>query len=344
MANVQEPKEGLLYKNQTMEFSLGVVWKDGTRDYFPFEFGWSPCGSDVTPTPTPVVTATPPPAPEGKCVSLSGWLDKDGIVHLKLIGYPRAGAENVGQVFRFLGNGREPAETWLDLPSTSGYNQITPSNRELLFIDIPPSFPAIYQGKIDGNGTDCQVTIEKTVGTTTTPTTTVTPTATTTATTPTTVNTLALPNTGGLKSGDRETSIGWISIPSIGVGAEVVEGKAENGAMVAPQNGKQVATLNGMYAGHYDTDGLVPAALYDLQKVQPGKKVVVFDGHIYKMYKVTKVTRYFVKNAPLEEIWSIGPDQIKLISCLGKWTATDGFDERLVVTAELIETYSGFTE
>lgn len=140
-----------------------------------------------------------------------------------------------------------------------------------------------------------------------------------------------------------------LMIEAIDVKAKVeVVGKDKQGRMDIPKKTEQVGwyqygaeanqTGNVILAGHLDdTDG--PAVFYDLAKMKQGQKIELKSktGQTIS-YVVTNVTSYPVEKAPVGSIFGATvAKRLTLISCIGTFTKSKGYDERLVVTADQIE-------
>lgn len=137
-----------------------------------------------------------------------------------------------------------------------------------------------------------------------------------------------------------------LRIPTIDVDTKVeVVGKDTKGRMDVPKQTDQVGwyqygakanqTGNVILAGHLDdTDG--PAVFYDLAKVKQGQRIEVSSKTGEKVsYVVTNVKSYPVDQAPVGSIFGATLAQrLTLITCVGTFTQSKGYDERLVVTAE----------
>lgn len=137
-----------------------------------------------------------------------------------------------------------------------------------------------------------------------------------------------------------------LRIPTIDVDTKVeVVGKDTKGRMDVPKQTDQVGwyqygakanqTGNVILAGHLDdTDG--PAVFYDLAKVKQGQRIEVSSKMGEKVsYVVTNVKSYPVDQAPVGSIFGATLAQrLTLITCIGTFTQSKGYDERLVVTAE----------
>ncbi|RJO96808.1 class F sortase [Exiguobacterium sp. RIT452] len=137
-----------------------------------------------------------------------------------------------------------------------------------------------------------------------------------------------------------------LRIPTIDVDTKVeVVGKDTKGRMDVPKQTDQVGwyqygakanqTGNVILAGHLDdTDG--PAVFYDLAKVKQGQRIEVISKTGEKVsYVVTNVKSYPVDQAPVGSIFGATLAQrLTLITCIGTFTQSKGYDERLVVTAE----------
>lgn len=137
-----------------------------------------------------------------------------------------------------------------------------------------------------------------------------------------------------------------LRIPTIDVDTKVeVVGKDTKGRMDVPKQTDQVGwyqygakanqTGNVILAGHLDdTDG--PAVFYDLAKVKQGQRIEVSSKTGEKVsYVVTNVKSYPVDQAPVGSIFGATLAQrLTLITCIGTFTQSKGYDERLVVTAE----------
>lgn len=137
-----------------------------------------------------------------------------------------------------------------------------------------------------------------------------------------------------------------LRIPAIDVDTKVeVVGKDTKGRMDVPKQTDQVGwyqygaeanqTGNVILAGHLDdTDG--PAVFYDLAKVKQGQRIEVSSKTGEKVsYVVTNVKSYPVNQAPVGSIFGATLAQrLTLITCIGTFTQSKGYDERLVVTAE----------
>ncbi|WP_235195191.1 class F sortase [Exiguobacterium oxidotolerans] len=140
-----------------------------------------------------------------------------------------------------------------------------------------------------------------------------------------------------------------LSIDAIDVKAKSeIVGKDKQGRMDVPKKTEQVAwyrygaeanqTGNVILAGHLDdTDG--PAVFYDLAKMKPGQKIELQSKTGQTLsYVVTNVTSYPVDEAPVGSIFGATvAKRLTLISCIGTFTKSKGYDERLVVTADQIE-------
>ncbi len=137
-----------------------------------------------------------------------------------------------------------------------------------------------------------------------------------------------------------------LRIPTIDVDTKVeVVGKDTKGRMDVPKQTDQVGwyqygakanqTGNVILAGHLDDeDG--PAVFYDLAKVKQGQRIEVSSKTGEKVsYVVTNVKSYPVDQAPVGSIFGATLAQrLTLITCVGTFTQSKGYDERLVVTAE----------
>jgi LPXTG-site transpeptidase (sortase) family protein len=137
-----------------------------------------------------------------------------------------------------------------------------------------------------------------------------------------------------------------LKIPAIDVNAKIeVVGKDDKGRMDVPKQTDQVGwyqygakanqTGNVILAGHLDdTDG--PAVFYDLAKVKRGQRIEVSSKTGEQVsYVVTNVKFYPVDQAPVGSIFGATLAQrLTLITCVGTFTQSKGYDQRLVVTAE----------
>ncbi|WP_426354532.1 class F sortase [Exiguobacterium sp. R-39] len=137
-----------------------------------------------------------------------------------------------------------------------------------------------------------------------------------------------------------------LKIPAIDVNAKIeVVGKDDKGRMDVPKQTDQVGwyqygakanqTGNVILAGHLDdTDG--PAVFYDLAKVKRGQRIEVSSKTGEQVsYVVTNVMPYPVDQAPVGSIFGATLAQrLTLITCVGTFTQSKGYDQRLVVTAE----------
>ncbi|MGE6555462.1 class F sortase [Exiguobacterium artemiae] len=137
-----------------------------------------------------------------------------------------------------------------------------------------------------------------------------------------------------------------LKIPTIDVDAKVeVVGRDDKGRMDVPKQTNQVGwyqygakanqTGNVILAGHLDdTNG--PAVFYDLAKVKRGQRIEVNSKTGEQVsYVVTNVMSYPVDQAPVGSIFGATLAQrLTLITCVGTFTQSKGYDQRLVVTAE----------
>ena len=137
-----------------------------------------------------------------------------------------------------------------------------------------------------------------------------------------------------------------LKIPAIDVNAKIeVVGKDAKGRMDVPKQTDQVGwyrygakanqTGNVILAGHLDdTNG--PAVFYDLAKVKRGQRIEVSSKTGEQVsYVVTNVKSYPVDQAPVGLIFGATLAQrLTLITCVGTFTQSKGYDQRLVVTAE----------
>lgn len=137
-----------------------------------------------------------------------------------------------------------------------------------------------------------------------------------------------------------------LKIPAIDVNAKIeVVGKDDKGRMDVPKQTDQVGwyrygakanqTGNVILAGHLDdTNG--PAVFYDLAKVKRGQRIEVSAKTGEQVsYVVTNVKSYPVDQAPVGSIFGATlARRLTLITCVGTFTQSKGYDQRLVVTAE----------
>jgi len=137
-----------------------------------------------------------------------------------------------------------------------------------------------------------------------------------------------------------------IVIPTLDVKANIeVVGKDKQGRMDVPKQTDQVAwykygakagqTGNVVLAGHLDDeDG--PAVFYDLAKLKKGQRIEVTGKTGQQVsYVVTNVMSYPVDEAPVGSIFGATVmNKLTLISCIGTFSESKGYDQRLVVTAE----------
>ncbi|WP_290773774.1 MULTISPECIES: class F sortase [unclassified Exiguobacterium] len=137
-----------------------------------------------------------------------------------------------------------------------------------------------------------------------------------------------------------------IMIPTLDVKANIeVVGKDKQGRMDVPKKTDQVAwykygakagqTGNVVLAGHLD-DEKGPAVFYDLAKMKKGQRIEVTGKTGQQVsYVVTNVMSYPVDEAPVGSIFGATVmNKLTLISCIGTFTNSKGYDQRLVVTAE----------
>lgn len=137
-----------------------------------------------------------------------------------------------------------------------------------------------------------------------------------------------------------------LKIPAIDVNAKIeVVGKDAKGRMDVPKQTDQVGwyrygakanqTGNVILAGHLD-DTSGPAVFYDLAKVKRGQRIEVSAKTGEQVsYVVTNVKSYPVDQAPVGSIFGATLAQrLTLITCVGTFTQSKGYDQRLVVTAE----------
>ncbi|UKS56347.1 class F sortase [Exiguobacterium acetylicum] len=137
-----------------------------------------------------------------------------------------------------------------------------------------------------------------------------------------------------------------IVIPTLDVKTNIeVVGKDKQGRMDVPKQTDQVAwykygakagqTGNVVLAGHLDDkDG--PAVFYDLAKLKKGQRIEVTGKAGQQVsYVVTNVMSYPVDEAPVGSIFGATVmNKLTLISCIGTFSESKGYDQRLVVTAE----------
>lgn len=137
-----------------------------------------------------------------------------------------------------------------------------------------------------------------------------------------------------------------LKIPAIDVNAKIeVVGKDDKGRMDVPKQTNQVGwyrygakanqTGNVILAGHLDdTNG--PAVFYDLAKVKRGQRIEVSSKTGEQVsYVVTNVKSYPVDQAPVGSIFGATlARRLTLITCVGTFTQSKGYNQRLVVTAE----------
>ena len=137
-----------------------------------------------------------------------------------------------------------------------------------------------------------------------------------------------------------------LTIPALDVKAKIeVVGKDKQGRMDVPKQTEQVAwykygakagqTGNVVLAGHLD-DKEGPAVFYDLAKLKKGQRIEVTGKTGQQVsYVVTNVMSYPVDEAPVGSIFGATVmHKLTLISCIGTFTNSKGYDQRLVVTAE----------
>lgn len=139
-----------------------------------------------------------------------------------------------------------------------------------------------------------------------------------------------------------------VAIPSIGVDAAIEStGILDNGEMGVPdvsqvgwfEPGFKVgAKGHAVLAGHVDGPA-GPAIFYHLDKLEAGEKVIITDKDGREMvYVIREKASYQADEAPIAEIF--GPSDsrmINLITCSGDFNGNTGaYEERLVVTAELV--------
>lgn len=137
-----------------------------------------------------------------------------------------------------------------------------------------------------------------------------------------------------------------ITIPTLDVKANIeVVGKDKQGRMDVPKQTDQVAwykygakagqTGNVVLAGHLD-DQEGPAVFYDLAKLKKGQRIEVTGKAGQQVaYVVTNVMSYPVDEAPVGSIFGATVmNKLTLISCIGTFSESKGYDQRLVVTAE----------
>jgi len=140
-------------------------------------------------------------------------------------------------------------------------------------------------------------------------------------------------------------------IPSLNIDARIVEvGINPNGNMGTPAKFSDVGwykhgTLPGnmgsaVMAGHIDNGLSLAGVFKNLKTIKVGDRMTVtrVDGSS-EDFIVIKIDTYGYRSAPAEEIFNQNDDSyVKLITCVGKWTAGDKtYDERLVVTARAID-------
>jgi LPXTG-site transpeptidase (sortase) family protein len=94
-------------------------------------------------------------------------------------------------------------------------------------------------------------------------------------------------------------------------------------------------TGNVVLAGHLD-DQEGPAVFYDLAKMKKGQRIEVTGKTGQQVsYVVTNVMSYPVDEAPVGSIFGATVmNKLTLISCIGTFSESKGYDQRLVVTAE----------
>lgn len=140
-----------------------------------------------------------------------------------------------------------------------------------------------------------------------------------------------------------------ISVPALSIEAAVEPvGVRANGAMDTPKAIQHVAWYrygarpgepgNAVFAGHLNNSFGVAGVFSNLSSATPGYMVVVRGSEGEELrYVIESVREYALKEAPLEEIFSVsGPSRLVLITCEGTWDAeARTYDKRLVVTARL---------
>ncbi len=140
-------------------------------------------------------------------------------------------------------------------------------------------------------------------------------------------------------------------IPSIKVDANIQRvGITKSGNMAPPSNFTdagwyKLGTIPGqvgsaVIAGHVDNALSLPGVFSRLQDVRVGDSVYIdTEGGERLRFKVTDATVYNYKDVPTDMIFNqTGKARIRLITCGGTWVQSDkSYDERLVVTAELID-------
>lgn len=138
------------------------------------------------------------------------------------------------------------------------------------------------------------------------------------------------------------------SIPLLAIHTNVQPvGLITGGEMGTPNNFKDVAWFNlgvrpgeagnAVLAGHLDTNLGKGGVFWNLNKVQPGNYVFVYDKNNKKMrFRVVRSEVYGADNAPMEEIFGSSDEaRLNLITCDGAWDRENkNYNERLVVYTE----------
>jgi len=139
-----------------------------------------------------------------------------------------------------------------------------------------------------------------------------------------------------------------IRIPALGIITQVEHvGVTEQGRMQASKRFENVAWYalgsrpgssgSAVFAGHLDNGLGMPGVFAHLGKATEGDRIYVRDIHgLEKVYEVVRTASYGLYDAPSEDIFrTSGEEVLVLITCDGKWVASDKtYDRRLVVFAK----------
>lgn len=139
-----------------------------------------------------------------------------------------------------------------------------------------------------------------------------------------------------------------LSIPSVGINADVVSGGAKDGRMVLPESSKTAEYTGAspltdtegstVIAGHVNFEDGTPGALGTLHKIEKGAPVYATDskGKVHK-YRVVAMDVLKKQALPYSIFRTSGDRQLVIVTCGGDIETVNGvpvYANNLVVTAE----------
>ena len=137
-----------------------------------------------------------------------------------------------------------------------------------------------------------------------------------------------------------------VSVPALGVKAPVVPtGVTKAGNAQIPRDGDAVGWYefgatpgdrrgSAVLMGHRDTRAEGPGALFDLDQLDPGARIVIDQGHRVVEYQVVALRTTEKAGLPSTLFRRTGPHQLVLITCGGPYVAdAGGYQDNLFVVA-----------